>query len=211
MDKFIYLVSALSGPAAQIIESYSVSEANYKLAWERLKERFDDPKNLISHHVSTILDLEPAKKKNGTSLIKFIDTAVNNVRALQKILDPPDLCEAIINGVISRKLDSLSLDEWEKRVMDSPTMPTFRDLSKFLEQRAQYLTRKNSDGPSEGHSLVESQKPMKPREKNTINHISWRPMSQTKKVANVSYAVTSTCANIVVYSWPCLSLKGMKR
>ncbi|XP_078051594.1 uncharacterized protein LOC144477732 [Augochlora pura] len=51
MDKFNYLVSALSGPAAQIIESCSVSEANYKLAWERLKERFDDPKNLISHHV----------------------------------------------------------------------------------------------------------------------------------------------------------------
>ncbi|XP_078051923.1 uncharacterized protein LOC144478077, partial [Augochlora pura] len=78
MDKFNYLVSALSGPAAQIIESYSVSEANYKLAWERLKERFDDPKNLISHHVNAILDLEPAKRKNGTSLIKFIDTAVNN-------------------------------------------------------------------------------------------------------------------------------------
>ncbi|XP_078038719.1 uncharacterized protein LOC144470974 [Augochlora pura] len=165
MDKFNYLVSALSGPAAQIIESYSVSEANYKLAWERLKERFDDPKNLISHHVTAILDLEPAKKKNGTSLIKFIDTAVNNVRALQKILDPSDLCEAIINGVISRKLDSLSLDEWEKRVMDSPTMPAFRDLSKFLEQRAQYLTRKNSDGPSEGHSPVESQRSTKPREK----------------------------------------------
>ncbi|XP_076660847.1 uncharacterized protein LOC143364321 [Halictus rubicundus] len=38
IDRFNYLVSSLSGPAARILESFGVSATNYKLAWSRLRQ-----------------------------------------------------------------------------------------------------------------------------------------------------------------------------
>ncbi|XP_076380821.1 uncharacterized protein LOC117219916 [Megalopta genalis] len=145
IDKFNYLTSSVTGAAARVIESYSVSAANYKLAWERLQEKYNDPKLLATHHLNSILDVEPLKKPSGKGLSEFVDTAINNVRALESILKPAELWDALISACLARKLDAGSLDEWDKRTTNSSSLPTFRELSKFLEQRSQYLDRRESN------------------------------------------------------------------
>ncbi|XP_076392699.1 uncharacterized protein LOC143265299 [Megachile rotundata] len=145
IDRFNYLVSALSGPAARILESFSVSAANYALAWSRLKERYENPKALIDHHVNALFDVPPVRKQDGESLSKFIDTAVNNVRALEGLLTPVELWEAFISAYLSRRIDSASLDEWERKIMEAPNRPGFTEFAKFLEHRSQYLARKDAN------------------------------------------------------------------
>lgn len=46
IDKFNYLLNCLSGQALAVVEPFQVVEANYKLALDRLKERYDN-KSLI--------------------------------------------------------------------------------------------------------------------------------------------------------------------
>ncbi|XP_076383131.1 uncharacterized protein LOC143260694 [Megalopta genalis] len=148
IDKFNYLTSSVTGAAARVIESYSVSTAKYKLAWERLQEKYNDPKLLTTHHLNSILDAEALKKPSGKGLSEFVDTAINNVRALESILKPAELWDALISACLARKLDAGSLDEWDKRTTNSSSLPTFRKLSKFLEQRSQYLDRRESSRSS---------------------------------------------------------------
>ncbi|KOC58609.1 hypothetical protein WH47_05566, partial [Habropoda laboriosa] len=144
IDRFNYLNSSLTGPAARVLESFSVSATNYALAWARLRERYENPRALVDHHINALLDIEAVRKPDGALLSQLIDTATNHVRALESVLKPSELWEALISSHLSRKIDSSSLDEWEKRIMDTPNRPALREFAKFLEQRSQYLTRKET-------------------------------------------------------------------
>ncbi|XP_076660770.1 uncharacterized protein LOC143364165 [Halictus rubicundus] len=66
VDRLSYLVSSLSGPAARILESFSVSATNYNLAWSRLKQRYDDPEFLATrslHQVDCARSSPPASDR----------------------------------------------------------------------------------------------------------------------------------------------------
>ncbi|XP_076377131.1 uncharacterized protein LOC117220354 [Megalopta genalis] len=145
IDRFNYLTSALSGSAARVIESYSVSASNYKLAWERLRERYDNPRLLVNHHLNSLLDLEQLKRPCSKGLSEFADTAINNIRALESLLTPEQFRDALISKCLAKKLDPVSLDEWDKRSMHSSESPTLKEFATFLEQRAQYLERRESN------------------------------------------------------------------
>ncbi|XP_076300572.1 uncharacterized protein LOC143218889 [Lasioglossum baleicum] len=164
IDRFNYLVASLSGPAARAIESYSVSAANYKLAWARLKERYNDPKALIAHHIKSLLEIKPIKGSNGTALGELIDTVVNNLRALESLLKPQEILDAIISACLAKGLDSDSLDEWDKRAMETRAMPSLKAFTAFLEKRAQYLIRKNANRLSGSGISVDRPKTSKPRD-----------------------------------------------
>ncbi|XP_076660720.1 uncharacterized protein LOC143364103 [Halictus rubicundus] len=181
IDRFNYLVSSLSGPAARILESFGVSATNYKLAWSRLRQRYDDPKFLVAHHVNSLLDLEPlSRKSSGKALSEFVDSAVNNVRALESLLNPAEIWDALISTYLARKLDTASLDDWEKRTMESKVLPSFNDFAAFLETRSQYLERRDSSKPSV--AIAVSDRTPFPRNR----EISKKPFVATSHVASKS-------------------------
>ncbi|XP_076392695.1 uncharacterized protein LOC105663902 [Megachile rotundata] len=150
IDRFNYLTSALKGSAARMIESLGVSENNYKIAWSRLKERYEDTKALAHHHANALLEITPVKKQNGEALSRFIDTATNHVNALKSLMISTEVWDVFISLHLAKH-------DWEKRTMELPTRPTFREFSKFIEQRAQYLTRKQFNKPHSGSAPSVSQ------------------------------------------------------
>ncbi|CAK9829641.1 hypothetical protein ANTRET_LOCUS6944, partial [Anthophora retusa] len=148
IDRFNYLTSTLTGPASRVIESLGISEINYKIAWTRLKERYENPNALAYYHLNGLLNIVPVKKSDGVALIEFIDTANNHVHALESLMSPTEIWNALINSYLIKLLDFTTTDEWEKRTVDATARPTFHDLSKFIEQRAQYLLRRNISNAS---------------------------------------------------------------
>lgn len=48
VQKFYYLQSCLKGEAAQLIQSIEIFNVNYNIAWNLLKERYEN-KKLIVH------------------------------------------------------------------------------------------------------------------------------------------------------------------
>ncbi|KOC61205.1 hypothetical protein WH47_07104 [Habropoda laboriosa] len=103
IQRFHYLNSALRGPAVRAIQSLGVSDVNYKLAWEGLKSRYEDPVSLIHHHTNALLELTSVKRHSSSSLREFIDSAKNHVLALGALGEPVNTWDTLLVLVLSKK------------------------------------------------------------------------------------------------------------
>lgn len=56
-QKFYYLRSCLSGDAARALDTLEASNANYDIAWNILKERFENKGIIIHNHVKALFEL----------------------------------------------------------------------------------------------------------------------------------------------------------
>ena len=56
MHKFQYLKGLLTDEAAALVRHISVTEANYSEAWEKIKERYDKKRLVISTLIKQFLD-----------------------------------------------------------------------------------------------------------------------------------------------------------
>ncbi|XP_076626840.1 uncharacterized protein LOC143344559 [Colletes latitarsis] len=141
IQRFHYLNSALRGSAARVIQSLGVSDENYRLAWETLKNRYEDSKSLIYHHGNTLLNLQSVHKQTHTALRDLVDNANNHVLALGALGQPIRHWDTLLVLILSRKLDVATQREWEKRSLILTETATFRDLVEFIEEQAKYLER----------------------------------------------------------------------
>ncbi|XP_076377782.1 uncharacterized protein LOC143259435 [Megalopta genalis] len=118
LQKFHYLHTSLKGAAAaRVIQSLGISDANYKLARDALKTRYEDSTTLLKHHVNALLDLAPVSKQSRATLREFIDDANNHLAALQSLASPTEVWDTLVVQILSRKLDVISLREWEKQIV----------------------------------------------------------------------------------------------
>ena len=62
VSKFNYLKGALDGEAARVIKGFSLTEANYPKALEKLNERFGRKDIIIQSHLQSLLNLDVATK-----------------------------------------------------------------------------------------------------------------------------------------------------
>ncbi|XP_043257983.1 uncharacterized protein LOC122400525 [Colletes gigas] len=147
IQKFHYLDSSLEGCAARIIQSLGISDANYKIAWETLNARFQDSTALLRHHVHALLDITPVRKHAASGLREFLDDAKNHLFALKSLGEPVDKWNTLIVPMLARKLDIVSVREWEKRIT-TPESINFRHFAEFLEERARYLDNVSIAAPA---------------------------------------------------------------
>lgn len=68
IQKFHYLRAAIKGEAAQLIESISISSANYNLAWQTLVSRYSNDYLLKKRHLQALFDIQRVKKESAASL-----------------------------------------------------------------------------------------------------------------------------------------------
>ncbi|XP_071056161.1 uncharacterized protein [Onthophagus taurus] len=68
IQKFYYLQSCLKDDALRIINSLEISEANYDVAIELLRERYENKKVLIRNHVKNIFELQPLTRESHVNL-----------------------------------------------------------------------------------------------------------------------------------------------
>ncbi|XP_017796961.1 PREDICTED: uncharacterized protein LOC108578189, partial [Habropoda laboriosa] len=141
IQRFHYLNSALKGPAARTIQSLGVSDSNYKVAWESLKSRYEDPVSLIHHHTNALLELASVKRHSSSSLREFIDSAKNHVLALGALGEPVNTWDTLLVLVLSKKLDPITQREWDKHLIKRSERLGFRDFVQFIEQQAKFLER----------------------------------------------------------------------
>ncbi|XP_043504625.1 uncharacterized protein LOC122525764 [Polistes fuscatus] len=73
IQKFSYLKSCLSGPAAEKIRALEITADNYPIAWKTLTDYYNDPLILINKHVQAILEGPPINDYFPESLIAASD------------------------------------------------------------------------------------------------------------------------------------------
>lgn len=61
IQKFHYLLSAVSGSAAATVKSVPLTDANYPIVWQSLNDRFDNKRVLLSAHMDALFRISPIK------------------------------------------------------------------------------------------------------------------------------------------------------
>ena len=81
-----YLKNLVEGSAATTIAGLKLSDENYDVALNLLKERFDNKQLLISSHMKALLQLEPAHDIKDVVLLRNVyDHVEKQVRSLQNL------------------------------------------------------------------------------------------------------------------------------
>lgn len=137
VERFLYLKSSLRGAAAQTISNIQPSAENYKVAFDLICERYNNPKLIILNHIKGIFELKQLTKRSAADLRQLYDSFLKHVRALQNLSIPIDDCVSFIYYIILSKLDS---DTKSKLTEYKPhCIPTLIEITDFLKQHCQLL------------------------------------------------------------------------
>ena len=105
VQKFSYLKAQLHGSAAQCIEGFALTNANYATAVNLLRERFGQTHKIIHALMKSIMDL-PKPTSNLYSLRDFGDKLEAYIRGLESLGQTGDMYGALLVPVILDKLPS---------------------------------------------------------------------------------------------------------
>ena len=136
VSKFSYLKGALDGEAARAIKGYSLTEANYPKAIEKLNERFGRKDIIIQSHLQGLLNLDVATKHPPgspgyiPSLWNFYDDVCAHVRSIEGLGIEQSKCETFLVPIILFRIPPNITQAWFKL---KNSRPREDDLGKLLE------------------------------------------------------------------------------
>jgi hypothetical protein len=133
-QKFQYLRSAVTGKAATSIQSLDVTETNYPIAMNLLKERFDCHRKICMRHWDLIDEYPQITTETPEAVEDLLETVNVNLRALEK-LGEPITSNVVLIKVLTSKLPPSTICEWHRTLPDK-RMPSFTHLTNFLRTRA---------------------------------------------------------------------------
>ena len=84
VDKFNYLKAQLKGTVSEVISGLELTQENYDIAINLLKERYGKKQIMIKAHFAKLMNLPMATYKT-TSLRTFYDTIKRHLRCLQSL------------------------------------------------------------------------------------------------------------------------------
>lgn len=138
VQKFYYLQSCLKGEAAQVISSILVTDLNYEIAFNLLRERYENKRLIVHSHLRAIFDMPSVGKNCHVDLRTCLDIIQKNVRALKSLKEPVEYWDTILVFLCNLKLDINSKREWEAHSIKNNTSK-YEDFIKFVTERCQIL------------------------------------------------------------------------
>ncbi|XP_011883833.1 PREDICTED: uncharacterized protein LOC105570983, partial [Vollenhovia emeryi] len=169
-QKFYYLRSCLSGEAARALDTLEASDANYGVAWDILRARFENKSIIVHNHLRALFELPQISKDSYVSLRALYDGMSQHLRALESLGQPVRSWDSIIIFLLASKLDSASRSEWEKATVRHNELPKLDDFKTFLNQRCQILERLSKDNKQLDKGTVA--KGIKDKAKGSLAHLA---------------------------------------
>lgn len=147
VQKFQYLRSTLKDEALEVISGLNTSAENYIVAWNLLKDQYENKKLIINSHLSKLLEFPTVAKDKYVALKQFVMHIRMHLKALQVLGQPTDQWDAIIIFLARGKLDYQSQRAWEEEIRQQELdhMPTIEEFLKFLSERSRTLEMLDSN------------------------------------------------------------------
>ena len=127
VDKFNYLKAQLKGTASKVISGLQLTQENYNITINLLKDRYGKKQIMIKAHFVKLMNLPMATYKT-TSLRTFYDTMEKHLRCLQSLGEDDNNTQILI--VLQSKLPHsvlLQLQRIKERT-DEWTVKKFREV-----------------------------------------------------------------------------------
>jgi hypothetical protein len=107
IQKLHYLRSCLGDEPRRIIESLSVSADSYNTAWQLLKERYQNKRLIVQHHINALFNL-PQVTKSPNSLRSLLDQTNAHLESLKAQRLEVDKWDALIIYLITIKFGNIA-------------------------------------------------------------------------------------------------------
>ncbi|XP_063994613.1 uncharacterized protein LOC135172508 [Diachasmimorpha longicaudata] len=183
--KLQYLQNCVTGPAAEAIANLEYTDANYKIAWMLLDEKFDKPRQALQRHWQTLFDLSKQPQKSEIEIVNIIRQQAQSLNAFG---DAEVLLNAVYTTLITNLLDTEVVFQWETTI-EGNDIPDYNLLLKFIEKRgicAQTTGREtNKQKTPQTQPKVSTQRPSSRGQK----------MSNHSSTSNVTRAQTFMTTN----------------
>lgn len=128
VQKLHYLRSALSGEAAKVITALEITNDNYEIAWNSLRQRFENKKLLTHHLIQTLIELPVIARESHADLRQLADNVTQITQNLVKLGQPTEHFAIWVIHIILPKIDKSSRREWE---FERSNMEEFSSLDEF--------------------------------------------------------------------------------
>lgn len=173
VQKLHYLKSSLSGEPEILLRNLPITEANYSEAWNQLKRRYNNKRFNANEFLKTLFNQETIKYESASDIKHLLDTTSSCLKSLTNMGIDTTSWDVIIIHLVTSKLDSETRKMWEHRVglqaeKSNDDLPTWPQLTEFLETRFRALEMMNQSAPNINRSqhmekTQHSYQPTKPK------------------------------------------------
>jgi len=133
-QKFYYLRSCLSGPSLDLVRSIPISDGNYSVAVERLKQRYDNRSLVIQSHIRSLLECPRIEEPSASALQELYSHVCTHVAALKALDQPVEFWDAWLITIVTGRLDKNTGHGWQLHQRNTE-LPKYADLESFLASR----------------------------------------------------------------------------
>lgn len=181
IDKFNYLLSCLGDAVKEEIAGYRLSSENYPLAWQALRNRYDDEKVLIQTHLDKLFECPAASSESEAELRRILNCYKVNLAQLQSSCPNSVYWDAIVIHMIKQRIDLKSRRALEMSCENSVGM-TWKQMQSFLEKRCRYLEQIRAENP-----IHNSSNPSAAKSTSNSNKTASKPETKVVLMAMNSY------------------------
>ena len=158
--KLRHLRDCLKGEAAELIASVQLSAENYLIAWEIVKETYDNRKLIRQNHIQDLFNIPYMSKE--FSVRSLLNSIQKHVRALKVLDEPVESWGSLLIVLIRNKMNAMTLEKWDEFSCESEC-PTYEEIIAFLQRRAQLEDTKSAQSRIKPHNFAEKKRPFNSR------------------------------------------------
>ncbi|XP_075147420.1 uncharacterized protein LOC142221551 [Haematobia irritans] len=139
VQKLFHLRKKTEGEAHEIVKSCPLTNSGFDIAWQNLKERFENKRMLVHSQLKILFNL-PAVCSESSEDIKNLRRDINSCISCLRLYDIEiSNWDPIFVYICSTKLPRVTLSLWEQSVEDKKDISKWSDLNAFLSSRYQTL------------------------------------------------------------------------
>ncbi|KAL0879638.1 hypothetical protein ABMA27_003353 [Loxostege sticticalis] len=139
VNKCQYLKSSLRGEAENLVKQVAVMEVNYDIFWDILNNRYNNKRSILNTYIGKMLNAKRVTTESSQYIHVLLDVTTECLAVLNSIELPTDKWDDIVVYTIIQKLDPESHRLFEQRLESNDKLPTWNDLSQFLDFRFRTL------------------------------------------------------------------------
>lgn len=141
IERLHYLRTCLSHEPLETISSLPLTASSFSIAWQKLAQKYENRRLLLSSQYSRLLSFSLADQKaaNASAIRQLCDSITNPLQCLSALGENLQQNNNLLVFHIINRLDHASRTQWESLISTHMEFPTLPQVMDFLESRSRSL------------------------------------------------------------------------